>query len=80
MYIENYNRASQNNMWNFFVAVATIVEVQMHAMSSSTAGAGDESGTDETEALLLSRGLELGSPPTVHAVLDGMPLLRWVYF
>ncbi|CAH0716565.1 unnamed protein product, partial [Brenthis ino] len=56
---------------------ATVVEVQMQAMSTSGAGAGtDEASSDETESLLLSRGLELGSPPTVHAVLDGLPLLR----
>lgn len=62
----------------FSFVVATVVEVQMQAMSTSGAGAGtDEASSDETEALLLSRGLELGSPPTVHAVLDGLPLLRW---
>ncbi|CAH2103304.1 unnamed protein product [Euphydryas editha] len=56
---------------------ATIVEVQMLAMSTGAGGC-DEMGTDETETLLLSRGLETGFPPAVHSVLDGYPLLRSV--
>ncbi|XP_064076475.1 E3 ubiquitin-protein ligase MYCBP2 [Vanessa tameamea] len=56
---------------------ATIVEVQMLAMSSSGGGC-DEIGGDETETLLLSRGLEIGSPPAVQSVLDGKPLLRCI--
>ncbi|CAH2238824.1 jg23236 [Pararge aegeria aegeria] len=39
-------------------------------------GTGEETCADETEALLLSRGLELASPPAIHSVLDGHPLLR----
>lgn len=56
------------------------------ALSSSTAGtslmgdgacaAVDEDIADQSEALLISRGLELASPPAVHHVLDGLPLLR----
>ncbi|XP_061382096.1 E3 ubiquitin-protein ligase MYCBP2 isoform X5 [Danaus plexippus] len=67
---------------------ATIVEVQTMALSSSTAGtslmgdgacaAVDEDIADQSEALLISRGLELASPPAVHHVLDGLPLLRCI--
>ncbi|PZC81890.1 hypothetical protein B5X24_HaOG211903 [Helicoverpa armigera] len=52
------------------VCAATLVEVQ-------TAGA-DGDAPDSSEALLLARGLELSSPPTVHQVLDAQPLMRCV--
>ncbi|XP_052752649.1 E3 ubiquitin-protein ligase MYCBP2 isoform X3 [Galleria mellonella] len=58
---------------------ATIVEVQMLAMIGSSPGAEGDSGShDGSEYLLLSRGLELSSPPTIHQVLDGQPLLRCI--
>lgn len=55
---------------------ATIVEVQLMAMSFGANGAGEGEAADESEALLLSRGLHLSSPPTVQHVLEGLPLLR----
>ncbi|KAH9644214.1 hypothetical protein HF086_008703 [Spodoptera exigua] len=56
---------------------ATLVEVQVQAMmGGSPMGVEGESPQDGSEALLLSRGLELSSPPTIHQVLDGQPLLR----
>ncbi|XP_069365103.1 E3 ubiquitin-protein ligase MYCBP2 isoform X3 [Maniola hyperantus] len=68
---------------------ATVAEVQMQAMATNggsgggcvsgvAEGSGEEACADETEALLLSRGLELASPPAVHNVLDGHPLLRCI--
>lgn len=59
---------------------ATIVEVQVLAMiGSNYIGAGtEEANQDSSESLLLARGLEISSPPTIHQVLDGQPLLRWV--
>ncbi|CAH0703737.1 unnamed protein product [Spodoptera exigua] len=56
---------------------STLVEVQVQAMmGGSPMGVEGESPQDGSEALLLSRGLELSSPPTIHQVLDGQPLLR----
>nr|XP_049693135.1 E3 ubiquitin-protein ligase MYCBP2 isoform X3 [Helicoverpa armigera] len=52
------------------LSFSTLVEVQ-------TAGA-DGDAPDSSEALLLARGLELSSPPTVHQVLDAQPLMRCV--
>ncbi|XP_063374022.1 E3 ubiquitin-protein ligase MYCBP2 [Cydia amplana] len=58
---------------------STIVEVQVLAMmGASPTGAESESAQDGSEALLLARGLELSSPPTIHHVLDGQPLLRCI--
>ncbi|XP_050560251.1 E3 ubiquitin-protein ligase MYCBP2 isoform X7 [Spodoptera frugiperda] len=58
---------------------STLVEVQVQAMTGgSPMGVEGESPQDGSEALLLSRGLELSSPPTIHQVLDGQPLLRCV--
>ncbi|XP_041987793.1 E3 ubiquitin-protein ligase highwire [Aricia agestis] len=56
----------------------TIMEVQLLAISAGNTGPGSSDGDDESEALLLSRGLHLSSPPTVHHVLEGLPLLRCV--
>lgn len=47
-------------------------------MLAMLTGGCDKMGADETETLLLSRGLETGSPPAIHSVLDGYPLLRSV--
>ncbi|KAJ0183671.1 hypothetical protein K1T71_000094 [Dendrolimus kikuchii] len=59
------------------LSFSTIVEVQVQAMiGSSPTGNEGELAQDATESLLLSRGLELSSPPTIHQVLDGQPLLR----
>lgn len=33
----------------------------------------------EHHGALLSKGLALSSPPTVHQALDGMLLYRWVF-
>ncbi|XP_048488841.1 E3 ubiquitin-protein ligase MYCBP2 [Plutella xylostella] len=54
---------------------ATVLDVQtcIPSGSSPTNGEGE---TDTSEALMLSRGLELSSPPSIHHVLDGQPLLR----
>ncbi|XP_045784545.1 E3 ubiquitin-protein ligase MYCBP2 [Maniola jurtina] len=67
---------------------AIVAEVQMQAMItnggsggtcvSGVAEASGEACADESEALMLSRGLELASPPAIHNVLDGQPLLRSV--
>lgn len=53
------------------------MEVQVMAMmGSSPSTAEGESVQDASETILLSRGLELSSPPTIHHILDGQPLLR----
>lgn len=53
------------------------MEVQSCALRGSSPN-GEGEAQDSSEALMLSRGLELSSPPSVHQVLDGQPLLRWV--
>ncbi|KAJ8737325.1 hypothetical protein PYW07_000596 [Mythimna separata] len=56
---------------------STLVEVQVNAMmGGSPVGVEGDPPHDGSEALLLSRGLELSSPPSIHHVLDGQPLLR----
>ncbi|CAB3259025.1 unnamed protein product [Arctia plantaginis] len=60
---------------------STIVEVQVNSMiGSSPMGVEGESSQDGSEALFLSRGLELSSSPSIHHVLDGQPLLRFMYW
>ncbi|XP_052746829.1 E3 ubiquitin-protein ligase highwire isoform X2 [Bicyclus anynana] len=70
------------------VTNTTIAELHAQAMAASggcnvTAGdvavaaaSSDEPYVDESETLLLSRGLELPSPPAIHNVIDGLSLLR----
>lgn len=53
--------------------VATVVEVQLLSMLGA---GGAEDAQAQGGAALLSRGLELSSPPTIHQVLDGHPLIR----
>ncbi|XP_059059876.1 E3 ubiquitin-protein ligase MYCBP2 [Achroia grisella] len=64
------------------LSFSTIVEVQMLAMMGSSQGAeggrGAEWGHDSCENLLLSKGLELSSPPSIHQILEGLPLIRSV--
>lgn len=53
------------------------MEVQVLAMmGTSPTTAEGEATPDASETILLSRGLELSSPPTIHHILDGQPLLR----
>ncbi|XP_060809498.1 E3 ubiquitin-protein ligase MYCBP2 [Amyelois transitella] len=61
------------------LSFATIIEVQLLAVMGSTPVAGEaENQQDNSEALMLARGLDITSQPTVHQVLDGEPLLRCI--
>lgn len=54
-----------------------MAEVQVNSMAGgSPMGVESETPQDGSEALFLSRGLELSSSPSIHHVLDGQPLLR----
>ncbi|XP_037299798.1 E3 ubiquitin-protein ligase highwire-like isoform X4 [Manduca sexta] len=55
---------------------STIVEAQINAIIGSSPTNTDSDSKDAREALLLSRGLELSSPPTIHQILEGQQLLR----
>ncbi|RVE51528.1 hypothetical protein evm_003798 [Chilo suppressalis] len=57
----------------------TVVEVQLLSMmGANLSGADLEPTQTPAGAQLLARGLELSSPPTIHQVLDGHPLIRSV--
>ncbi|KAL0852359.1 hypothetical protein ABMA28_000560 [Loxostege sticticalis] len=56
---------------------STVVEVQLLSMmGANPSGAEVDAAQTPGGALLLARGLELSSPPTIHQVLDGHPLIR----
>lgn len=88
-YIHTYNKVYFRLTFNVIVLIISIIyylffvidtvpEAQGQSASSNGAAVAEADfvSEDPGTAVLLSRGLEISSPPTIHQVLDGQPLLR----